>query len=471
MDRLPVCFVPVRRIASTGRAFVAITITVVTLAVAPHLAAQRLNDTGATECFDASGSKIACSSASAADDGRFGRDAAATTGYLRKTGTGRGGFDFTKIANDGRELAATATLGSRTGDWACTHDNVTGLTWEVKTFSDQDFRSRRQRYTWYNPNSAENGGDAGSREVTFYSSCQNTLDDCNTDEYLERMNALAVCGFRDWRLPTPGELRGIVDYSLGPFGQFNQEFFTPHDPQWPSPHYWTSATYSDDPADGWLVEIGGEADGGGGGHHHRKGEEQFIVAVRGGSPVTTSECGAAFARAGLLPSTPTLDFIDHGDGTATHTKTGLMWKRCAEGQSGSDCGTRPQAGLDAEGFVWSQALARAESSTFAGYDDWRIPNLKELYSIVEHCGRRFAVNQVIFPNTPSTAGGAVFWTSTPDPVTSGSAMLVAFEYGGAVPVNKGSKIYVRLVRSGGPAAAFDTHDPMMPGPRRRSVRH
>jgi hypothetical protein len=41
---------------------------------------------------------------------------------------------------------------------------------------------------------------SGSRlgEVTFYSSSQKT-DDCNTDEHLKRMNALAVCGELDVR--------------------------------------------------------------------------------------------------------------------------------------------------------------------------------------------------------------------------------------------------------------------------------
>ena len=36
------------------------------------------------------------------------------------------------------------------------------------------------------------------------------------------------------------------------------------------------------------------------------------------------------------------------------------------------------------GMDWEDALAYAESSTFAGYDDWRLPNIKELQSIVDY---------------------------------------------------------------------------------------
>jgi hypothetical protein len=70
----------------------------------------------------------------------------------------------------------------------------------------------------------------------------------------------------------------------------------------------------------------------------------------------------------LPPSNPDAVYQDHGNGTVTDTRTGLMWKQCSEGQSwspGTCSGT-------ASGFTWSQALARAEAATFAGYADWRV---------------------------------------------------------------------------------------------------
>jgi hypothetical protein len=436
-----------------------------------RLLAEQLNDTGVQSCFDATGSAVPCNSTHARDDGRFGRDAAATTGHLRKVGAGPAGFDFIKIANDGAELPFSATLGNGAGDWACTKDNATGLTWEVKTGGDQDVRSRRQHFTWYNPNGTENGGNAGSPRITHYSSCNGTLAECNTQKYVEKINDLALCGFRDWRLPTPGELRGIVNYSLGLAGHFNADYFTLPDPQWPSPHYWTSATYADDPADAWLVEIGGEADGGGAGHHHPKNEERLILLVRGGTQTSSGDCSAGIPRANVRPTTPTVEFVDHGDGTLTHLTTGLMWKRCAEGRSGDACSIGPNdPALDAENFSFSQALERAETSVFAGYSDWRVPNLKELYSVVEHCGHSMAMNQSVFPNIPFRAGGAVYWTSTADPRTSANAFLVFFQHGGAVPVSKESRLYLRLVRGGDKYSGFDARNPNIPPERRRAVR-
>jgi len=440
-------------------------IVLLTVPFAPLLGADGLNDTGFAVCYDSGGASISCAAPTAGDDGRYGRDAAAASGVLKKIGTGATGFDFTKIANDGRDLPASAALGSGPSDWACTRDNATGLVWEVKTTGDAHFRSRRQFHTWFNTNALENGGNAGSSGVTGFSSCNGTLPACNTQEYLVRVNSVALCGFRDWRLPEPGELRGIVNYSLGLSGEFIQPFFPPHDPQWPEPHYWTSATYAGDPADAWLVEIGGSADGGGAGHHHPKNEQRLILAVRGRSGPAAAPCNAPNARPNVIPTTPSSDFLDNGNGTVTHQRTGLTWKRCVEGLSGASCAVGSERSL-----TWADAVAAAESSAFAGFSDWRIPNLKELHSLVETCGHHMAINQSVFPNTP-LAGGPVFWTSTPDPAQPDSVFLIEFQYGGAVPARKPSnRLYLRLVRGGDAASAFDTQNPAPPQ-RRRAVRH
>jgi hypothetical protein len=61
-------------------------------------------------------------------------------------------------------------------------------------------------------------------------------------------------------------------------------------------------------------------------------------------------------------------FVDNGDGTITDQATGLIWMQ-------SDSGV---------GMDWPQALAYCEGSTTAGHDDWRLPNAKELQSIVDY---------------------------------------------------------------------------------------
>ena len=60
------------------------------------------------------------------------------------------------------------------------------------------------------------------------------------------------------------------------------------------------------------------------------------------------------------------NFIDNSDGTITDLATGLMWQ---QGDS--------EAGMD-----WQDSLSYAESLELASYDDWNLPNVKELQSIV-----------------------------------------------------------------------------------------
>ncbi len=62
------------------------------------------------------------------------------------------------------------------------------------------------------------------------------------------------------------------------------------------------------------------------------------------------------------------DFIDNGDGTITDNATGLMWQQSDDGASRD----------------WENALSYAENLTLAGNSDWRLPNAKELQSIVDY---------------------------------------------------------------------------------------
>ncbi len=62
------------------------------------------------------------------------------------------------------------------------------------------------------------------------------------------------------------------------------------------------------------------------------------------------------------------NFVDNGNGTITDEATGLMWMQDDNG----------------EGVLWQDALAYAEGKEFAGYSDWRLPDAKELQSIVDY---------------------------------------------------------------------------------------
>ena len=78
------------------------------------------------------------------------------------------------------------------------------------------------------------------------------------------------------------------------------------------------------------------------------------------------------------------NFVDNGDGTVTDLATTLMWQQADSGA----------------GYNWRQALSYAETLDLAGYDDWRLPNAKELQSIVNYARAPDAQN-------PAQAGPAI----------------------------------------------------------------
>jgi hypothetical protein len=207
-------------------------------------------------CYDGSLLMAPCASANTGDaapfprqDGRFGRDAMAAAGKLPKIGGGAAGFDYTKIANDGSDLDAGAVLGTNPTDWACTRDNITGLTWEVKTSTDTDLRYFGHSYAWYSTNAATNGGDAGG---TGTDTCNGTLPSslCNTEAFVTAVNATALCGHADWRMPTPRELLGLVHA-----GAQNPSIDASYFPNSLMSTVWSGSSYASDPSLAWFVNF------------------------------------------------------------------------------------------------------------------------------------------------------------------------------------------------------------------------
>ncbi len=150
---------------------------------------------------------------------------------------------------------------------------------------------------------------------------------------------------------------------------------------------------------------------------------------------------------GNIPAgNPDVIYTDHGNGTVTDSRTGLMWKKCSEGQTGHDC-----SGNSVTTFTWAEALVHAEAHTFAGHDDWRLPNIRELDSLVEECRFTPAINDAHFPNTPSS----YFWSGSPYANFSSYTRVVYFFNGNSGGSNREDSLHVRLVRGGQSSASFN----------------
>ena len=374
-----------------------------------------LNDTGITVCGDATTTSSSNCAKVAADgnsfprqDARYGRDAQNELTMLTKLGGGSTGFDFSRVTNDGTVNNA-APLGPGGTDWACTRDNVTGLTWEVKTTSG--LRNKSHTYSFYQ----------GGLGVANKGSCSGGTG-CDTTKFVADVNAAGLCGASDWRLPTVKEMENIVDFSrINP----------PIDPDYfrntALNQYWTS-TADSSYAPGqyfWFVDF-------------------FTGAVGRGQPLN-----ARSVRLVRGTAAPTNQFtVTDGGLTVTDASTGLVWKRDYEMRDPANPGTWQDR---RDSFLWSEALQRpftASNANFAGYSDWRLPNAKELRSLISEARHDPAINTTAFPATPFQS---YFWSASPATdfnKNQDRTWTVSFDIGSTVTMPRSFTQYVRLVRGG-----------------------
>jgi hypothetical protein len=143
---------------------------------------------------------------------------------------------------------------------------------------------------------------------------------------------------------------------------------------------------------------------------------------------------------------PNSRYTDHKNGTVTDNETKLMWRKCVQGYSGDQCSIGSGSTGNGIKLDWKEALDYAGSQDFAGYTDWRLPNVKELESLVIQNCYEPAINEALFPNTLES--GLYFWTSSPQ-VERGYAWYVNFSKGHTAPYNRGFFRRMRFVRAGG----------------------
>ncbi len=176
----------------------------------------------------------------------------------------------------------------------------------------------------------------------------------------------------------------------------------------------------------------------------------YFVALCMFGLIAASSATSATCKTDNSPTTPLTDFAGNGNGTVTHTVTGLTWKVCAEGLSGNNCGEGKLVSSD-----WKDAMAApaaANAARFGGHSDWRLPNIKELFSIVETSCFNPSANEKVFPGSPANW----MWSATSLTLAPGEAWGVNFGSGYVFPKNKQAAYgNIRLVRGGLGESGFD----------------
>ena len=118
-------------------------------------------------------------------------------------------------------------------------------------------------------------------------------------------------------------------------------------------------------------------------------------------------------------STPTINFIDYKNGTVKDQKTGLMWKKCFENRiwnsstNGCDEGNILTYIPNWDIQIKDSLILANSGKGFAGYTDWRIPNVKELYSLLEDQCETPSINLDVFPNIGIGADHPIIFSSSP----------------------------------------------------------
>jgi hypothetical protein len=355
-----------------------------------------LNDTGVIRCLEHR-QRWSFDCAKSRQDAAYGRDV-----NNNDPVDGDAGFSFRKVCRSGQmagegSCPADPALGTGPDDWGCVYDNVSQLTWEVKT-QDGGLHDYNKRFT----NKGRKARDQPSDAAWL----------------VDATNGEALCGGTSWRLPDPLELHSLVND-----GRASPAIDPAYFPNTSNAHYWTRIEYVGNPAWGWSLDpLFGD----------------ILIEQQ------MSEWAARLVhRAGSHGSLAKDRFVPSSDGAeVTDTMTGLVWRRCLEGMVW-DVDQQACTGV-ARDYGWKGALDHARENRQGG---WRLPNIKELFSIVDHSTEAPALDRFAFPDTPASH---LVMSSTPIGNGSGAdAFVVSFSRGQTARQNTLTFSWkLRLVRGG-----------------------
>ncbi len=251
---------------------------------------------------------------------------------------------------------------------------------------DSDYDINTPTYT--------DNGDTVTDEITglIWQKNEGTTAETNYDDAHAYCDELSLGSYSDWRLPTSHELYSLVDFSTSN-PPLNSTVFT----NTVTADYWWSSTQRADGADNyWAVNSGG---GIGPKPESEAQERSFYV-----------RCVRDDLTSATYPS-----FTNNGDQTITENNTALMWQQVGGTSS----------------MTWEEALTQCEDLSLAGYEDWRLPNIKELRSISDDenlSGPSVSLAHFTLAETYSQTT-TVYWSSTTRENLTTQAWFVDFYYG------------------------------------------
>jgi len=254
----------------------------------------------------------------------------------------------------------------------CVRDNVTGLIWEGKASAGS--RAGVNTYTGHGDNRS---GDASA--------------------YVTAVNSAGLCGYNDWRLPTVEELHNIVNYgSVGSGPKITTDWF----PNTATDDYWTSTADGSSSSFGWTVNFRPHA----GVIRTFRSDAHPVRLVRGVLWSGPRHIVATRPYSGDAANNAVID-----------RKTGLVWRRCLEGERWNADGTCTTT----SGHLRTHEAVLIQAANQSG---WRLPNVKELVSLSDQGIAAAALDQTLFPDSAMKT----VWSSTPYAGASGAAMTVYF---------------------------------------------
>ena len=138
--------------------------------------------------------------------------------------------------------------------------------------------------------------------------------------------------------------------------------------------------------------------------------------------------------------------------TVKDNETGLVWSRCAVGKTWNS--QKHQCEGEAEIYNWREALnavKKLNAQSYLSFNDWRLPNVKELATLVNLDCALPAIDKKVFPGTDN----AGFWTSTVFEQYPARAWYIDFKFGEDYPADKRYFHQIRLVRLGYGLASYN----------------